>query len=45
MVVDMCFMVGAVVVAVVFLPIVSVFYLFRRAPDYSHMNGHAHAMH
>ena len=44
---DVCFMMGAVVIAVVFSPLVPLFFLYeaivnrRRAPDYSHMNGHA----
>ena len=47
---DVCVMVGTAVLAVVLSPLVPLYFLYeavfeRGAPDYSHMNGHAHAIH
>ena len=47
---DVCVMVGTAVLAVVLSPLVPLYFLYeavfeRDAPDYSHMNGHAHAIH
>ena len=43
-------MVGTAVLAVVLSPLVPLYFLYeavfeRGAPDYTHMNGHAHAIH
>ena len=43
---DVCFMVAAVALAVVFSPLVPLFFLYeavfeRRGPDHSQLNGHA----